>query len=216
MISQYANSERFKRLVDNLRNAFNNAKTFKDWYDIAFNIKTAKGYGLDVWGAILNQSRHFINKEPGDGSWYAWGNYYTRSETPKIGDKIYNMDKSETGFLVSAVSGNTISYDTYYSITVKNVGNFDIPDETKVFITKDVYGKDLEGLAPGETRIFYYNVNQAIVFGNNMLFDQRIEYLNSSNTNFIQNRELQNLHTINSFNMPRESLYIEINYDPRP
>lgn len=59
MISQYANSPKFVKLVEGLTGLFNNAKLIKDWYNIVFNLKTATGFGLDIWGKILNQSRNF-------------------------------------------------------------------------------------------------------------------------------------------------------------
>lgn len=67
MISQYANSPKFVELVKGLTGMFNNAKLIKDWFDIVYNLKTAKGFGLDIWGKILNQDRNFkyINENTG-------------------------------------------------------------------------------------------------------------------------------------------------------
>lgn len=65
MISQYANSPVLVKLVDGLKSQFNSAKTIEDWYNIVFNIKTASGYGLDIWGNILNQSRRFTYDDEG-------------------------------------------------------------------------------------------------------------------------------------------------------
>lgn len=59
MISQYANSPKFVALVSGLRNMFSNAKTLGEWFNIVFNIKTATGFGLDIWGEILDQGRLF-------------------------------------------------------------------------------------------------------------------------------------------------------------
>ena len=63
MISQYANSPRYLELYNGLTDIFSNAKTLEDWYNVVFNIKTATGFGLDIWGEILNQSRllHYTN-----------------------------------------------------------------------------------------------------------------------------------------------------------
>ena len=68
MISQYANSPKFVALVDGLRAMFNNAKLISDWYNIVYNIKTAKGFGLDIWGKILNQGRSFVYVDPDSGT----------------------------------------------------------------------------------------------------------------------------------------------------
>lgn len=58
-LSQYANSPKFMALFNGLLDLFNNAKTLEDWYNVVFDIKTATGYGLDIWGKILNVGRSF-------------------------------------------------------------------------------------------------------------------------------------------------------------
>ena len=57
MLSQYANSPKFVKLVEGLKEQFDSSKTMEDWFRFVFNLKTATGYGLDVWGLILNQGR---------------------------------------------------------------------------------------------------------------------------------------------------------------
>ena len=59
-ISQYANSPRFEKLRSGLVNIFDKDKTLQDWFRIVFNLKTAQGFGLDIWGIILNQGRSFV------------------------------------------------------------------------------------------------------------------------------------------------------------
>lgn len=68
MISQYANSPKFIALVSGLRNIFSNAKTLGDWFNVVFNLKTATGFGLDIWGEILNQGRLFYYVNPDSGN----------------------------------------------------------------------------------------------------------------------------------------------------
>lgn len=67
MISQYANSPKFVALVSGLTSIFSNAQTLEDWYNVVFNIKTAEGFGLDIWGSILNQGRAFSYIDPDSG-----------------------------------------------------------------------------------------------------------------------------------------------------
>lgn len=64
-ISQYANSKKFMNLYNELSYVFSNAKTLEDWYRVVFNLKTATGYGLDIWGNILNQGRQFSYDDNG-------------------------------------------------------------------------------------------------------------------------------------------------------
>lgn len=77
MISQYANSPKFVALVNSLRGVFNNAKLISDWFNIVYNIKTAKGFGLDIWGKILNQGRNFTYTNQTTG---VQTNYYLEGE----------------------------------------------------------------------------------------------------------------------------------------
>lgn len=65
MISQYANSPRFVKLVEGMRSQFNNAQTIEDWFNVVYNLKTAEGYGLDIWGIILNRSRYITYNDNG-------------------------------------------------------------------------------------------------------------------------------------------------------
>ncbi|MBO7732877.1 MAG: DUF2612 domain-containing protein [Methanobrevibacter sp.] len=60
LIGQYANSPVMLKLANGLGTLFDDSPFIKNWYDVIFNLETANGYGLDVWGAILNRSREFI------------------------------------------------------------------------------------------------------------------------------------------------------------
>ena len=65
MLSQYANSPIYVSLLNGLKDQFDNSKTLEDWFRVVFNIKTASGYGLDIWGKILNVSR-YVNMQVGE------------------------------------------------------------------------------------------------------------------------------------------------------
>lgn len=57
IISQYANSPIITTLIGNFFQYCNQTTNFDDFFDKIFNIETAEGYGLDVWGRILGVSR---------------------------------------------------------------------------------------------------------------------------------------------------------------
>ena len=65
MLSQYANSPKFVKLVEGLKAQINNANTIEEWIRVVYDLKTASGYGLDVWGVILNQGRLLYYTENG-------------------------------------------------------------------------------------------------------------------------------------------------------
>lgn len=56
-ISQYANSPTLARLFANHKEYFDGQAKFQLFYDNFWNINTAIGYGLDVWGRIVGVQR---------------------------------------------------------------------------------------------------------------------------------------------------------------
>lgn len=57
IISQYANSPILFQLIENLNTYFDQTKTGDSLYDMFWNIDTAQGVWLDVWGRIVGISR---------------------------------------------------------------------------------------------------------------------------------------------------------------
>ena len=57
ILSQYGVSERIKRLLRGFHELIKPDADIKLFYDNVFNILTAKGVGLDVWGLIIGISR---------------------------------------------------------------------------------------------------------------------------------------------------------------
>lgn len=57
VLSQYANSPLLTTLVDDFAQWLDPASRFADFYSLMWNIDTAEGFGLDVWGRILGVTR---------------------------------------------------------------------------------------------------------------------------------------------------------------
>lgn len=57
VISQYANSPRILELVEDFWQYFDPAINIQNFYLTVWNIDTAAGFGLDIWGIILGVSR---------------------------------------------------------------------------------------------------------------------------------------------------------------
>lgn len=57
VISQYANSEILVGLIENIFAYLDQTKNFDAFFDFVFNVDTAQGYGLDVWGRIVGVNR---------------------------------------------------------------------------------------------------------------------------------------------------------------
>ncbi len=57
VLSQYGNSATILALIDAINQWFDPMNLIDDWYDKLWNVATAQGYGLDVWGRIVGVQR---------------------------------------------------------------------------------------------------------------------------------------------------------------
>lgn len=57
IISQYADSGRLTSLIESFNDAMDQTQNMDNLYDLVWNVLTAQGYGLDVWGRIVNVTR---------------------------------------------------------------------------------------------------------------------------------------------------------------
>lgn len=57
VISQYANSPILLALIESTNDAIDPTPLFDAFYQLIWNIDTAQGYGLDVWGRIVGVGR---------------------------------------------------------------------------------------------------------------------------------------------------------------
>jgi hypothetical protein len=57
IISQYATGPTTRALIDAMNQWIDPGKSIDDFYDLVWNVGTAVGYGLDVWGRIVGVGR---------------------------------------------------------------------------------------------------------------------------------------------------------------
>jgi len=57
LISQYANSPTLLALIDNFAQYIDPTANLDAFYDVIWNVATAQGVGLDIWGRIVGVSR---------------------------------------------------------------------------------------------------------------------------------------------------------------
>lgn len=58
IISQYANSDVLTTLITNFDSYIDPTKNLENFFDFIWNVDTAQGYGLDVWGRIVGVGRN--------------------------------------------------------------------------------------------------------------------------------------------------------------
>lgn len=70
IISQYANSPILTQLIQNFDECIDQTQNFDNFYDDIWNIATAQGVGLDIWGRIVGVSR--VIQLPGSASYFGF------------------------------------------------------------------------------------------------------------------------------------------------
>lgn len=70
IISQYANSPTLVQLINNMDEYINPDADFDAFYSFVWNVETAQGFGLDIWGRIVDIGRMLT--VPGDVSYLGY------------------------------------------------------------------------------------------------------------------------------------------------
>lgn len=65
IISQYDNAASLVQLITNFHGYINPSVLIDDFYRLIWNVDTAEGYGLDVWGRIVGVGRQLTIPDPG-------------------------------------------------------------------------------------------------------------------------------------------------------
>lgn len=60
IISQYGNSATITQLVRNMNEYLDPRADFDAFYNFVWNVETAQGFGLDIWGRIVNIKRELL------------------------------------------------------------------------------------------------------------------------------------------------------------
>lgn len=70
IISQYGNSATITQLVRNMDQYIDPRADFDAFYSFVWNVETAQGFGLDIWGRIVNISREL--QIPPDATYFGF------------------------------------------------------------------------------------------------------------------------------------------------
>lgn len=64
LMSQYANSPKIVSMLNELGRSIDPSKDIQGFYNIAWNLATAQGFGLDIWGRIVGIQRSVSFPDP--------------------------------------------------------------------------------------------------------------------------------------------------------
>lgn len=113
VISQYANSPTIMQLVQNLNQYIDQSANFANFYNFVWNVDTAVGFGLDIWGKIVGVSRllQIPNSTPYVGfyqssesqpaqDWTPAGSSQPPYNNPPVGGAFYTGHNATDAYLL--------------------------------------------------------------------------------------------------------------------
>lgn len=99
VVSQYANSPAITALVDEWNDAIDPDNLWNDFYNLIWNVDTAQGYGLDVWGRIVGIGR--VIHLPVNSKYFGFDEATTVSADPFNNSPYYGGNLITTNYAVS-------------------------------------------------------------------------------------------------------------------
>lgn len=88
VISQYANSPILLQLLANFADYIDPTANFDAFFGLVFNVDTAQGYGLDVWGRIVGVSR--VLQLPSGGTFFDFSTSAPATPVPNTDRHSFN------------------------------------------------------------------------------------------------------------------------------
>lgn len=150
IISQYANSPTLVRLVENMNEYIDQSTNFEAFYNFVWNVDTAVGFGLDIWGSIVGVTR--LLQIPGNDPIVGFDN----ASVPK---DWYPMSQGRFATEGEVTTAYTLSDDAYrVLILTKALANI-------AATTAPALNQILRNLFPGRGRAYVRDLgNMAMAF----------------------------------------------------
>lgn len=141
IISQYANSPILDTLIENLFDYIDPTYNLEQFYDYIWNINTAQGYGLDVWGRIVGVNR-VLKVTVGD--WFGFAEATPGAETFDYGPfysgavltENYTLSDQAYRRLIFAKAASNITNGSIPAINQILMGLF--PNRGNAYVTEGV------------------------------------------------------------------------------
>lgn len=128
VISQYAASPTLNRLIGNLNQYLDQTENIEQFYNLVWNVQTAQGYGLDVWGRIVGVSRALA---------VATGSYLGFEEAADTNAQPFNQAPFYSGTISTSnyVLSDTAFQTLIYAKALANISNGSIQSINAVLRT---------------------------------------------------------------------------------
>lgn len=128
VISQYANSPVLLQLIDNFNSYFDPQALSQALYDDIWNVDTATGYGLDVWGRIVGVSRGL---NVAAQNFLGFEGVTTNPTTPFNAGPLYGGGAVTSNFSLTDDSFRTL----IYAKALANIWDGSTPALNKILLT---------------------------------------------------------------------------------
>jgi hypothetical protein len=126
VVSQYANSPTLLALIQDFDRYIDPTADIDNFYNTVWNVDTAQGFGLDIWGRIVNVSREL--KVVGNLAYFGFSEAYT-SLAPNTGPQPFGQAPLYPG--VPATQVYALSDDAYRKLilakAIFNISDCSIP-----------------------------------------------------------------------------------------
>jgi hypothetical protein len=100
VISQYSSSETMMRLIQNMNEYIDPTADIDGFFDYVWNVETAQGFGLDIWGRIVGVSRSV--QIPDVGTFFGFQNGTSPEEFAPFGQEpFYNGSATSFTYLLT-------------------------------------------------------------------------------------------------------------------
>lgn len=107
IMSQYANSPILFQLIENFEGYLDQTANIEAFYDLIWNVDTAQGYGLDVWGRIVGVTRTL---QVAIGKYFGFEEATTLSADPFNQSAFYNGNPLTSNFQLSDNAFRTLIF----------------------------------------------------------------------------------------------------------
>jgi hypothetical protein len=127
IISQYANSPTIVQLITNMNTYLDPSVNFDAFFNLVWNVNTAQGYGLDVWGRIVGVGR-VLNVAV--GKYFGFDEAGTTSADPFNQSPYYAGAPTTTNFSLSDDAFRTI----ILAKALSNISDGSIPSINQIML----------------------------------------------------------------------------------
>lgn len=163
IISQYANSTVLTALIGNFDQYVDQTQNFDNFYDDIWNVATAQGFGLDVWGRIVGVQRVLQVQSSGP--------YFGFEESAPSGQPWNQAPFFSGGTLTNNFALSDAAFRTLiYAKALTNISNGSIPAINQILLNLfpgrgNCYVADPGGMALVYTFAFHLSSTELAIIG---------------------------------------------------